>query len=206
MHEQHRQRGQQDDRRGIEHRAAHLDHGTRDDGQRRLAFAPVAGLAQPAHDVVDAEDRVVDDHGHRKHQPGDDHHVDVATARCEDPGRGQQRTRDDHGRNQRGPPAAEQRPEPQHHQHQCGDDPGLEIAGGALDETCRPIDLGVDLDALHARAQLAQRLLDTFGHLGGVGAGKLFDHKHQTGAFFQQRITDQRLVGFDDRCHLAQRQ
>ena len=206
LHEQHRQRRDHDDRGGVEHRAAHLDRGAGNDGQRRLAAAVGARLAQPANDVVDAEDGVVDNHGHRQQQAGDDHHVDVAAARGEGPRRGQQRARNHDRSDQRAPPVAEQCPKPEDNEQVGRHHADAEVGGGALDERRGPIDVGVDLDALHAGCEFAQRRLDSRRDRGGVGAGELLDRQHQAGvAILEQRVADQRLVVFDDGRDFVQR-
>ena len=75
-----------DDRHDVDHRrvgdrAAHLDRGVEHDPERRDVAALGARLAQASDDVLDVDDRVVDHHPDRDHQPGQDHHVDASCRR-----------------------------------------------------------------------------------------------------------------------------
>ena len=44
--------------------------------KHRQRWSRRAVLTQPAHDVFDVDDRIVDHFAHRDHQPGEDHRVD----------------------------------------------------------------------------------------------------------------------------------
>ena len=68
-------------------------------------------LAEAAHDVLDVDDGVVDDDPDGDHEPGQDHGVDGGAAHVEYEGSGDQRQRDGHHTDQRGPPLEEKRAE-----------------------------------------------------------------------------------------------
>ena len=56
-----------DDQRRVDDRAPHLERGLEDDRGRRATAARQAVLAEPADDVLDVDDGVVDDHPDRDH-------------------------------------------------------------------------------------------------------------------------------------------
>ena len=58
----------------------------------------------------------------------------------------------------------------------------------------RPEDRRVDLDALEARPQLLERLLDAAGDVERVGPRELLDDEHDARAVVDDGVAEQRLV------------
>jgi hypothetical protein len=76
-HEQHGDQHHGVDQRRVDDGLSHLERGLENDPADRLAdHALAAVLPQPSHDVLDVDDRVIDDDADGDDEPGEDHGVD----------------------------------------------------------------------------------------------------------------------------------
>ncbi len=75
---------------------------------------------------------------------------------------------------------------------------GRQVAERRLDERGRTEDRRVEVDAGQPGLELLERLLDTAGHVEGVGPRKLLDDEQQPGSVVDDRVAEQRLVVLDD--------
>ena len=112
---------QHDQDRAEDDRVADLAAGLVDDAQRRLGIRRVLVLAQPAEDVLDVDDRVVDQFADRHGQAAERHRVDRHAEPLEDQPRDDDRQRNRRERDER-------RAEVQQEQEQDDDDQDAAVA------------------------------------------------------------------------------
>jgi hypothetical protein len=154
-------------------------------------------LAQAPRDVLDVDDRVVDDDPDRDHEPGQDHRVDGGAGEEQDEPGGREREWDGHQTDQRRPPL-EQEGQQDEEDEQGADQQGArEVAQSELDEIGRPEDRRVDLDPLQARSQLVERILDATRDIEGVRPRELLDDEHQARTVVDDGVPDERLMVLD---------
>ena len=165
-----------------------------------------AAQAQPPHDVLHADDRVVDHDADRHDQAGEDHGVDLRAAQVENDDGRDERQRDRDQADERGAPLEQERHEDQDDQEAADQQRNAEVVDRELDEARGPEDVRVDRDAGKPGLQVAQRVLDALRHFQRVGALELLDHEQQAGAAVDHRVADERLGAVDDLGHVAEAQ
>jgi hypothetical protein len=69
LEQEDRDGARQDDQRGVHDRRAHFERGLDDDRVGRLRAALEATLSEAPQDVLDVDDRVVNDHAEGDHAP-----------------------------------------------------------------------------------------------------------------------------------------
>src|SRR5579864_5216773 len=92
--QEYRNQHDSDDDRGVDDRAADLPRRRPDDLQCREWLGPSRILPKPAPDVLDVDDRIVDDFADRDRETAKGHPVDRRAKRNQDGGGGQDRQRD----------------------------------------------------------------------------------------------------------------
>ena len=105
-------------------------------------------LAQAAHDVLDVDDRVVDEHADRDREAAERHRVERVAEVVEHERRGDQRQRNRDERDQRGAHVAQEREQHDEHDHGREREAVAQIAERALDEVRGPVQRRIDRDAL----------------------------------------------------------
>jgi hypothetical protein len=106
----------------------------------RAALPVRVAKAEPASDVLDVDDGVVDDLADGDHQAGQDHRIDRAAEGDEHDGAGQHRERDRQRADERRPPVGQKRDEDGQHQETADAHRAREVQERLLDERRRPKD------------------------------------------------------------------
>jgi hypothetical protein len=190
--------GRDDDQRRVDDRAPHLQRRFEDDARLRSPRGCRAVLAQAAPDVLDVDDRVVDDDAERDHEPCEHHHVD-ALAPCVEDERGR-----DEGERNRGDadqcraPLEEEGAEHEHDEQRADQERDREVVQRGLDEVGRPEDVRVELDPGEAGLHLLQCRLHPAGDVEGVAPGVLLDDQQQAGVAVDDRVAHEPLRPLHD--------
>ena len=181
LQEQQRHEDHHDDG-GREHdRAADLVAGRVGDRQHAAALLgrQRGVLAEPPEDVLDVDDRVVDELPDRDGEAAEGHHVD-RHAGCPERHEGDREAeRQGRQRDQRRPPL-----EQEQHQDDRDEDRRVaqhreQVVDAQLDEVCLPHHVRVDADACgHRLARGVQLPVDGFGQGERVGARRLLHGEH----------------------------
>ena len=148
---------QHDDHRGVDDARSHfvgcgnhhVEHGA------GIALLPV--LAQPAEDVLDIDDGVIDQLADGDRKAAQRHRVDRQAKQLEDDGRGQDRDRDRGQRNGRRAPVEQEREQDDGHDKGCFEQHPLDVLDRGFDETRLPEDDLVGLYAVTAGSAPAPR-------------------------------------------------
>ncbi len=181
-----------DDQRRVDDRAPNLERGLEDDPRLRLRAVLCSVLAQASPDVLDVDDRVVDDHPERDHEPREDHHVDRLAPRVEDQSGGDERQRDRDDADQRRPPLEEERAEDEDDEQRPDQQRDREVVDRRVDEVGGAEDVGVELDAGKARLHLVDRRLHTVGDVERVPPRVLLDDQQQAGTAVDDCVAGER--------------
>ncbi len=175
-----------------------------DDRRRRGAGVGALRMATAAENLIDTDDRIVDDHADRENEARDDDGIERRTEAVEDQQGGDQRQGQGHQADQPGSPVAEEGKQHDRGKEEACEQGQRDVANSLLDERRRPEDLGVDRDAAEPRAQRFECSLDRPGHFDGVGIGELLDNQHQTGPIVDDSVADQQLVVLNNIGDVAQ--
>ena len=204
--EEDRHEHQDHDQAGVNDSASDFERGVEHDPKSRARVGERAIESQPAHDVLDVDDRVVNHLAHRDHQARDDHRVERRTHGRQDQCRGDQRQRNrrqaDHGR----APVKEKRQQDDDHQHAADDHRLGEIFQRPLDERRRAEDGRVDVDPLQPGLQVFDRFFDLLGDFERIAGRLFFDDQQQSFAVVDHGIADRRRKADLDLGDIAQPQ
>ena len=163
-----------------------------------------AVLAEPADDVLDVDDRVVDDHPDRDHEPREHHRVDRRAGGVEDERGCHQRERDRGQADDRRPPLEEERDEDEDHEQRPEQQRVGQVRDRDLDELGRPEDVVVHVDPRQAGPHLVERLVDPAGDVERVRPRELLDHHEQALVVVDHGVAEQRLVAPHHRPEVAE--
>ena len=170
----------------------------------RAAGAPCSpALAHAPPDVLDVDDRVVDDHADGDHEPREDHRVDRVAAQVEHEHGRHQRQRDRHQADQCGAPLEQEGDQGGHHEQAAEQQREGQVVDRHVDEVGLAEDVGVDRHAGQPGFQVGQGLVDALGDPHGVGAGGLLDHEQQARPRVDDRVADERLRALVDHRDVA---
>ena len=158
-----------------------------------LPVPSLAMLTQTPPDVLDVDDRVVDDDADGDHEPRQDHRVDRVSAQVEHHHRRHQGQRDRDQADQRGAPLEEEGDQHQDHEQRAEDQRQLEVVDRLLDEVRLPEDVASNSHAGKAGLQVVERIFDVLGDLQRVCVRELLQDEQQAGAAVDDGVADQRL-------------
>ncbi len=153
--------------------------------------------AQPPHDVLDVDDRIVHDLAERDDQPGDDHRVERAAAIAQDQRGGDERERNRDDADERRAPVVQKHHQDEHHQNAADQERAVEIPQRHLDERRGPEDGRVDVDVGQPRLQRGDRRFDVARDLQRVAVRLFLHDQHQAVAAIDHRVADRRRKAFD---------
>ena len=155
-----------------------------------------ARLAQSPDDVLDVDDRVVDDHPDGDHQPRQDHHVDRRAAQVEHEQGGDQRQRDRDQADERRPPLEQE-----------GDEDQRSRAGSRAAAPCVRLSIDCSMNVAGRKIVVSISMPGQPGpharrspsstparDLQRVGAAELLDDQQQARAVVDDALAPQRLV------------
>ena len=178
-----------------------LERGVEHDGRRPPAVPLRARPPQTPRDVLDANDRVVDENADGNRQPRQHHHVERLAAQVQDEQGGRQRRQDRRDADQRGTPVPQERQEHQNHEQGPQEQRPAMLIDRPLDEGRRPEDGGVQSGPGKTGPQRAEFCFDRPGHVQRVAPGKLLHDEQEPGTAPEDGVPDQRLMAFH---HLPQ--
>ena len=206
-HGQQRGQAQQHDQAGDDQRAttSHGDIGHDGDHGRLRGHAGTRRL-QPAPDLRDVAQGVVDDQRDRRRDPHQGDHGEGLAPELEHPSGGDHRHRDRDGRGHRRPPAEQDDAESGEERHQGDDADYAEVVQGGREIVSRPEHRRLDGDAGQAGGHGLHRFLDVTGHLSRVRPREPLDHEHQAGGAVEAGVADQRLMVLPQGGHVADRE
>jgi len=164
--EQLRQEHRHHDRGGVDHGSPHLEGRLADDLEARPRRLEPRVLPQAAHDVLDADDRIVHQHTERHREAAERHGVEREAHVVENRDGGEERQRYCAEGDERGTHVAEEGVQHGEDQHGRENQRLFEIRQRALDEIGGPVQTRVQLDPLgpQRRRERRQRALDRSRH------------------------------------------
>ena len=172
-----------------------------------LVLPSCAVLAQAAHDVLDVDDGVVDDHPEGDDEPGQDHRVDGGAPPVEHQPGGHQRQRDGDEADQRRSASRRGRATRiRTTSRQPRSSARLRLSSAiSMKVAGRKMVVSISMPGRPGRIS-SMRRLDALGHLERVAPGELLDDQHQARAVVDDGVADQRLVVLDHVGHVAEAQ